>query len=127
MIIWNLIDVLWHNNQVWIKVGTEKTYVQGDHFILKNISLYFEEVRAAWNGLDNRVGFFETFKPHSNHIIHTELTNWHFRYQKEFRKRKMKEFEWIPLESWSSEEIGVRIDPIMLDSQRLAQFCQYFE
>lgn len=127
MLIWNLINVCCIDQEIFIDKNTRASYEQGDHFVLKNISLYFAEVKAAWNGIDDRIGSFETFKPHSNHIIRPEVNNWYLPYQKELRKKVINRHSWIPLQSWQGEEIGTRIDPIMLQSEVLHTFVKEFE
>lgn len=92
----------------------------------KNLSLYFIE-RKVRGRLDGRIVYHEEHKPHTNHLIYSELNNWHFHFQKEIRKSLIDRHSWMPLESWQSEEIGTRIDPAMLKSEVLHTFVKEFE
>lgn len=127
MLIRSFINVCLIEQNILIDKNITKTREQGDYIMLKNLSLHFAEVREAWNGLDDRIGYFETPKPHTNHLICSEVNNWHFPYQKEIRKKAIDRHSWIPLESWQSEEIGTRIDPAMLKSEVLHTFVKEFE
>ncbi|TLD81784.1 beta-1,4-N-acetylgalactosaminyltransferase [Helicobacter sp. MIT 05-5293] len=127
MLIWNLIDICYTEQEILINKNTLVSHEQGDHFVLKNFSFYFAQVRESWNGIDDRIGYFETPKPHTNHIICPEVNNWHFPYQKDIRKKVIDKYTWIPLESWQSEEIGTRIDSSMLTSKVLHTLVKEFE
>ena len=73
------------------------------------------------------MGYFETPKPHTNRKITHELTQLHFPYQKDARKSVAQNIKWIALKDWQSEDIGVRIDRGILDSEYLKAMCRGFK
>ncbi|RDU62261.1 beta-1,4-N-acetylgalactosaminyltransferase [Helicobacter sp. MIT 14-3879] len=123
----HFLNVYYDGDDIVINKKTTNSNIQGDHFLCKNINLYFKEAKEAWNGLDNKIGYFETAKPHTNNAIYSELNNLHFPYQKDFRKIKVKEFEWIKLKDWESNDIGSIIDKNILKSRIILELCKEFE
>lgn len=127
MLIFRMLNLHIHNNKVLISKDSLASHIQGDFVMLKNISVHFKEVYEAWNGIDDRRGYFETIKPHTNFAIIGELHNFHFPYLKDGRKAKADEIEWIELKSWQSEDIGKYIDAKILDLKLIMQYCKYFD
>nr|QGT50002.1 hypothetical protein Helico4rc_1220 [uncultured Helicobacter sp.] len=118
--IWDIvlhsrINFLYKNSEILIENGNNMVF-EGDHWLVCNFQLKFIPL--------NRI---EQLVPHSSHLISTELPSWHFPYQKEIRKEVMNKCQWIPLESWQSEEIGTRIDSSMLTSKVLHTLVKEFE
>lgn len=127
MLVLNVLNVYYDGKEVLIDKNTAKSHGQGDFIMLKNINLKFKEVMAAWSGVDGRMGYFETPKPHTNRKITHELTQLHFPYQKDARKSVAQNIKWIALKDWQSEDIGVRIDRGILDSEYLKAMCRGFK
>ena len=100
---------------------------QYDHITCQRRNLVFEEIEAAWNGIDERRGSFETPIRKTQGIIKTELTHWHFPCIKDTRRAASKNRKWLPIDQWESPDIGVRIDPSMLDSKLILELCGEFE
>lgn len=118
--IWDMllharIDFLVRDNQVKVLQNARGVF-DGDHWLVNNFGLRFKEF-----------GYIEQLVPHTSRLIRTELPSYHFPYQKQSRKHRASELEWLPLEQWSSAEIGTRIDPVMLDSGRILELCGDFE
>ena len=126
MLILNVLNVYYDGREILVNKNTTKTYEQGDFIMLKNINFHFKQIKVAWNGVDGRIGYFETPKPHTNNQILHELTQLHFHLQKDSRNFIAKNIEWIPLKNWHSDEIGIRIDKEILDSKYVKTMCELF-
>ena len=126
MLVLNDLNVYFDGREILIDKNTRKSHGKGDRIMLKNINLRFREVRAAWSGVDGRVGYFETPKPHTNRKITHELTQLHFPFQKDVRKFRAENIEYIALKEWQSEDIGVVIDRAILDSEYVKAMCAGF-
>ena len=89
---------------------------EGDQWLVKNFGLRFKEF-----------GRIEQLVPHTNCLVRVEMPQYHFPYEKASRSSKASELEWLPLEQWESPDIGVRIDPKVLDSALILKLCEEFE
>ncbi|MGX3010946.1 beta-1,4-N-acetylgalactosaminyltransferase [Helicobacter sp. 23-1044] len=125
MLILNLLNVYYDGKEILIDKRTQKSRAQGDFIMLKNINLTFKQTMQRW-GVENKIGYFETPKPHTNRKITHELTQLHFPYQKDVRKFVAQNIEWIALKEWQSEDIGVVIDRAILDSAYIKTMCKNF-
>lgn len=126
MLILNVLNVYYDGCEILIDKNTTKSHEQGDFIMLKNINFHFKQIKVAWNGIDGRIGYFETPKPHTNNQILHELTQLHFPLQKDSRNFMAKNIKWIPLKNWHSDEIGTRIDRAILDSKYIQTMCGLF-
>ncbi|WP_394958742.1 hypothetical protein [uncultured Helicobacter sp.] len=115
MVLHSRINFLVQDTQVEIQKDFAGVY-EGDHWLINNFGLRFKEF-----------GCIEQLVPHTNCIVRVELPSYHFPYKKISRSSKASELEWLPLEQWSSPDIGVRIDPKMLDSDLILELCKDFE
>lgn len=115
MVLHSRINFLVRENRIEIQKDFNGVY-EGDHWLVNNFCLRFKEF-----------GHIEQLVPHTSRLIRTELPSYHFPYKKESRSNKADELEWLPIEQWYSSEIGIRIDPAMLDSTLILELCRDFE
>lgn len=125
MMIWGMLNFDVREGSVYVEDMAYRQ--QYDHITCQRRNLVFEEIEAAWNGIDERRGSFETPIRKTKGIIKTELTHWHFPCIKDARRVASKNRKWLPIDQWESPDIGVRIDPSMLDSKLILELCREFE
>ncbi|MCX2717356.1 hypothetical protein OQH61_06375 [Helicobacter sp. MIT 21-1697] len=116
MVLHSRINFFYNGEQILVDKAFKNVF-EGDHWLINHFDLKFVPFHHH----------YEQLIPHSNHIISTELPSWHFPYQKQSRKNNASQYEWIPLSSYQSDEIGTRIDSAMLESQILHTFLKEFE
>ncbi|WP_394951852.1 beta-1,4-N-acetylgalactosaminyltransferase, partial [uncultured Helicobacter sp.] len=125
MMIWGMLNFDVREGRVYVEDMAYRQ--QYDHITCQRHNLVFQETIAAWNGIDKTKGSFEMPIRKTNCTIQTELTHWHFPCIKDARRTASKNRQWLPIEQWSSPDIGVRIDPAMLDSMLILELCRDFE
>lgn len=119
MLVLNLLNVYYDGKEILIDKNIKNAVDEWDFVMLKNIHFGFEEIKAAWDMASKNAGFFEETRYRNKRAILHELTQLHFPFQKSYRQFLAKESQNIPLSSWSSEDIGIRIDREILDSRDL--------
>lgn len=126
MLVLNLLNVYYDGKEILIDKNIKNAVDEWDFIMLKNIHFGFEEIKAAWDMASKNEGFFEETRYRNKRAILHELTQLHFPFQKSYRQFLAKESQNIPLSSWESEDIGVRVDREILDSAFIKTMASYF-
>lgn len=126
MLVLNLLNVYYDGKEILIDKNIKNAVDEWDFVMLKNIHFGFEEIKAAWDMASKNEGFFEEMKYSNKRAILHELTQLHFPFQKSYRKFLAKASQNIPLSSWQSEDIGVRVSREILDSAFIKTMASYF-
>ncbi|EAJ7432038.1 beta-1,4-N-acetylgalactosaminyltransferase [Campylobacter coli] len=132
------LNIAIYNNEVYIVPNYYTDAI--DHWLIKNTQLQWNEVLIlgdsfTWKEIPQKEKYkyknlssYEVLKLNKHTIYHTELTNYHFPFVKKHRNLQKKD-DWVKLEDFinqSSSLIDLRIDPVMLDKQKILSIYNDF-